>query len=159
MSEQADRGGIASRRLRLGELLALLGAVCVMVAIAALRWYETPGGSLSAWETFGPAIVLLALAAVLALVLTVATLTERSPALPVAAAVWTTTLGLVAVVAAIVRVLERPHAATGLCAGAWLALAGALAILLGAWQSMRDDRTGLYPPANPTPRNLSAPGQ
>jgi hypothetical protein len=51
-----------------------------------------------------------------------------------------------------VRLLERPDHATGLCAGPWLALAGALAILAGAWLSLSDDRGALYPPATPEPR-------
>ena len=61
------------------------------------------------------------------------TLTERSPAVPIGAAVWTTLLGLTATVAGIVRVLERPEHATRLCVGSWLALAGAVAIFAGAW--------------------------
>jgi hypothetical protein len=132
------------RRLRLGELLALVGAICVIVAMT-LPWYEHVQGKLGAWSTFGPAVVLLILAASVALLLAVATLTERSPALPVAAAVWGIFFGFVAVVAAVVRVLERPEHATALCAGAWLALAGAVAILVGAWLSLRDERTELYP--------------
>ena len=138
-------------RLRLGELIALAGAICVIVALT-LPWYENHEGKLSAWHTFGPAVVLLMLAALLALVLVLATLTERSTALPVGAAVWSTLFGLIGVIAAVVRLLERPHDAFSLCAGAWLALAGAVLILVGSWQSMRDERTGLYPPAEPEPR-------
>ena len=55
-------------------------------------------------------------------------------------------------IAAVVRVLERPHNASSLCAGAWLALAGAVLILLGSWLSMRDERTSLYPPVTHEPR-------
>ncbi len=139
------------KRLRAGELLALAGAACVIASLF-LRWYETPTGSLDAWSTFGPAVVLLMLGAGAALVLVAATVTERSTALPVAAAVWTVALGLVALIAALVRVIERPDHATSLCAGAWLALAGAVLILAGAWQSMRDERTSLYDPAMPPPR-------
>lgn len=133
------------RRLRVGELLALAGTVCVIVALT-LPWYENASGKLSAWATFGPAVALLMLAAAGALVLVVATVTERSTALPVAAAVWGTLLGFVGVVAAVVRVLERPEHATELCAGAWLGLVGAVAILAGCWQAIRDERTERYPP-------------
>jgi hypothetical protein len=56
------------------------------------------------------------------------------------------------VIAAVVRVLERPDHATTLCAGSWLALAGAVAILAGAWQSLRDERPSMYEPARPEPR-------
>jgi hypothetical protein len=141
------------RRLRAGELIALLGAVGVIVALTR-PWYQTPVGNLSAWHTFGPTIVLLMLAAALAVLLAIVTITERSTALPVALAVWTTLFGLIAVVCAVVRLLERPHSASDLCAGPWLAFAGAILILLGAWQSMRDERPSLYEAATPERRKL-----
>ena len=142
-------------RMRAGELAALAGAVCVIVALT-LPWYENPEGKLSAWSTFGPAVVLLMLAALVALLLAASTLTERSTALPVAEAVWSTLFAIIGVIAAIVRVLERPDNAGSLCAGAWLALIGALLMLAGSWQSMRDERTSRYPPATPEPRKLAA---
>jgi hypothetical protein len=71
--------------------------------------------------------------------------------------VWSTLLSFVAVIAALVRVLERPEHATALCAGAWLALAGALLMLVGSWQSMRDERPSLYGPAEPPPLPPPAP--
>jgi uncharacterized membrane protein HdeD (DUF308 family) len=70
----------------------------------------------------------------------------------VVAAVWTTLLGLLASIAAIVRALERPDRATAACSGVWLALAGALAILTGAWLAVRDERSSRYPPARPPVR-------
>ncbi|HEX5307786.1 MAG TPA: hypothetical protein VFW38_01770 [Solirubrobacteraceae bacterium] len=138
-------------RLRLGELIVLVGSGCVIAALT-LSWYQTPEGNLSAWATFGPAVVLLMLAALVGLVLVLATIGERSTAIPVAAAIWSTLFGILGVVAAVVRLLERPHQASGLCAGAWLAFVGALLILAGSWQSMRDERTSRYPPARPKPR-------
>jgi hypothetical protein len=138
---------VSLRRLRSGEFLALIGAVCLIVALT-LPWYESDGSDLSAWATFGPALALMMLAGVGALVLVVATLTERTTALPVAAAVWGTLLGCVGSIAGIVRVLERPAHASALCAGAWLGLAGVVAILAGCWLAMRDERTELYPPAD-----------
>lgn len=138
-------------RLRVGELMVLVGAAGVVVALT-LPWYEGSEGKLDAWSTFGFGVVLLMLAAAVGFVLVLATLTERSTALPVAAAVWSTLFGFVAVVAAIVRVLERPHNSFSLCAGAWVVLGGAVLIAAGSWQSIRDERTGLYPPATPEPR-------
>jgi Na+-transporting NADH:ubiquinone oxidoreductase subunit NqrE len=135
------------RRLRSGELIALAGAICLIVALT-LPWYENAQGKLSAWSTFGVAVALLILAAAGALVLVIATVTERTTAIPVAAAVWSTLFGFLGVIAAVVRVLERPDHATELCAGTWLALIGALLVLAGSWQSMRDERTELYPPAD-----------
>jgi hypothetical protein len=149
------------RRLRLGELLALSGAVCVIVSLT-LPWYGgaigSPGasttGELDAWSTFGPAVAIIMLACVTALLLVVATIFERSPALPVAAAVWCTVLGFSSVIAAIVRVLERPGDSVTLMSGAWLALGGAVAMLAGGWQAMRDERPELYAPVEAEEREL-----
>jgi hypothetical protein len=139
------------KRLRLGELLALAGAICVIVSLF-VRCYETPAGNLDAWDTFGPGVVLLLAAVSAALAMVLSALTERSAALPVSTAVWCVLLGFLAVIAAIVRLLERPDHASSVCIGAWLALAGAVAILAGAWQSLRDERPSLYEPALPEPR-------
>ena len=57
------------------------------------RWYENTYGNLSASRSFGPAVVLLIAAAAAALALVVSTIAERSTALPVAAAVWSTLFG------------------------------------------------------------------
>jgi uncharacterized membrane protein HdeD (DUF308 family) len=145
------RSGLRPRRLRLGELLAVGGAVCVIISLF-LPSYERPTGTLSAWETFGPATVLLLAAAIAALGLAASTVAERSTALPVAAAVWSTLFAVFALIAAVVRLFERPDHASSLGAGAWLALAGAAAMLAGSWQSMRDERAGSYAPTEPARR-------
>ncbi len=95
--------------------------------------------------------MLLIAAAAAALGLVVSTITERSTALPVAAAVWSTLFGIIAVIAAIVRVLERPE-------HAHLAVRGRMAGARrrgpdagGSWQSMRDERGSRYQPAQPPP--------
>jgi hypothetical protein len=142
---------VSLRRLRSGELLALVGVACVIAALLE-PWYEGASGRLDAWDTFGPSIVLLLAAASAGLALAISALTERSPALPVSIGVWTVVVGLAAVIAAVVRLIERPDHATALCAGAWLALVGAVAICGGAWQSLRDERPSLYEPASPEPR-------
>lgn len=139
------------KQLRLGELLVLAGAILVIVSLF-VRSYEAPVGNLTAWNTFGPGVALLLAAAAAALAMVISALTERSTALPVSMAVWCVLLGLIAVIAAIVRVLERPDHASMVCIGAWLALAGAAAILVGAWLALRDERPSLYQPARPEPR-------
>jgi hypothetical protein len=139
-------------KARAGEALALAGAVCVIVSLL-LPWYEgSSSGTLDAWDTFGAGVVLILAAAAAALAMCVSAVAERSTAVPVTAGVWADLLGIAGVIAAIVRLLERPDHATGLCAGPWLALAGTLAILAGAWASIRDERGSLYPPAEPQPR-------
>jgi choline-glycine betaine transporter len=139
------------RRLRTGELLALAGAICVIVSLFE-RWYEAPIGNLDAWNTFGPTIVLLLAAVSAALAMVLAALTERSPALPVSTAVWCVLLGLFGVIAAVVRALERPDHANEVCIGVWLALTGAVLMLAGAWQVLRDERPSRYQPGRPQPR-------
>jgi uncharacterized membrane protein HdeD (DUF308 family) len=139
-------------RLRLGELTVLVGAVLLIVSLTR-PWYQTSIGNLDLWDTFGPAAALLLAALAAALTLLAAALTEQdSPALPVSSAVWCVLLGLAGLVAAIVRLLERPDHASSLCVGPWLALAGALAVLIGAWEVLRDERPSRYLPANPEPR-------
>jgi drug/metabolite transporter (DMT)-like permease len=139
------------KQLRVGELLVLAGAILVIVSLF-VRSYEAPVGNLDAWNTFGPGVALLLAAAAAALAMVISALTERSTALPVSLAVWCVLLGLIGVIAAIVRVLERPDHASMVCIGAWLALAGAAAILVGAWLALRDERPSLYRPARPEPR-------
>ncbi len=139
-------------RLRAGELVALAGIGCTIASL--LRpWYESPGGNLSFWDTFGGAAVLMLAALSAAAAMVIAALTEReSPTLPVSTAVWAIVLGLLGTISAIVRVLERPQHASGLCGGAWLGLAGAVLILLGAWLVIHDERPSHYLPAEPEPR-------
>ena len=141
------------KQIRIGELLALAGSICVIVSLF-LPWYEGPAGQLDVWDTFGPGVVLLLAALCAALAMYVAALTERSTALPVSTAVWCVLLGLIAVIATAVRALERPDHSSSLCAGALLALAGAVAILAGAWQVLRDERPALYEPATPEPMKV-----
>lgn len=139
-------------KVRAGELLALVGAACVIVSLL-VPYYEGPStGTLTVWDTFGPAAALLLATAAAGLCMFATTLTERSTALPVVATVWAIPLGLAGVISAIVRLLARPDQATSVCAGAWLALAGTLAILAGAWQAIRDERRSKYTPAAPAPR-------
>jgi hypothetical protein len=142
---------VSLRRLRAGELIALAGSVCIVVALT-LPWYGTPSGHLDAWSTFGPAVAILIITAALGFGLAIATVTERSSAIPMAMVVWSTLGGIAGVIAAIVRVLERPGHATSASVGAWLALAGAIAVLVGSWQAMRDERTSAYEPPDVRPR-------
>jgi len=139
------------RRLRAGEYVAIVGCVCVVFSLL-LPAYHSPIGNLDAWQTFGPAVALTLAALFAGLAMIVSAMTERSPALPIATAVWCVPVSLIAVIAAVVRVLERPDNASSVAAGAWLELVGTCVILMGAWLSMRDERTSLYSPATPEPR-------
>jgi uncharacterized membrane protein len=150
-SDEEQGGEMNLRQLRLGELMTLAGVVCLAISLAE-PWYEGPLGRLDAWDTFGPAMALLLACLAAALAMLIGAVSERSAALPVSSAVWCVLLGLIGLIAAIVRVLERPDHASSLCAGPWLALAGTALILLGAWLALRDERPSLYRPAHPEPR-------
>lgn len=139
------------RNLRVGEITALAGAAALIAALI-VPCYESPLGELDVWDTFGPGVVLLLAALCAGLAMVASALTERTTALPVATGVWCVPIATLAVIAAAVRVLERPDHATGLLAGAWLALAGAVLVLVGSWLVLRDERPGLYAPARPEPR-------
>lgn len=127
------------RRLRPAELLALAAGL-LLAAAMFLPWYEFAGVQLDAWNALTVTEIPAALAALLALALVAATALQRSPALPVALAVWTSAVATVAVAVMIVRVAVPPSGASGRCYGLWLALAGSVGVLIAAWLSMRDER-------------------
>ena len=110
---------------------------------------RTPQGSLTAWNTFGPAVVLLMLAAVGGLALALATVTERTTALPVAAAIWGIFLGFVGTIARDRAPARAPRSRNRAVRRGVARVGGALAVLVGCWQSIRDERTELYTPAEP----------
>jgi hypothetical protein len=139
------------KRLRAGELLVLAGGICLAVSLFE-PWYHGIIGTRNLWETFGPSAVLLLVALVGALTMVASAFAERSPALPVSSAVWCVLLGLIGVIAALVRLIDHPEHAASLSIGPWLALAGTVAITVGAWEALRDERQSLYMPAEPAPR-------
>lgn len=141
-------------RLRSGEWLALAGGVALLVLLP-VRWFavSTPQATFTATESgfgsIGWFAVLLVLAAIVsALALAITTLTRSGPALPVGLAVMSTATGVLATLAILVRLVLQP----GLGIGAgnadvdlrWpvlLALLSAVAIAVGGWRAMADERT------------------
>ncbi|MEA2298733.1 MAG: hypothetical protein QOF77_1669 [Solirubrobacteraceae bacterium] len=138
-------------RLRAGELLALPGGLLLAVSMF-LPWYRFASGNLDAFSAFTVVDFLIAPAAVAAPALTWVTLTRTSPALPVAMAVWTGLLGLIASLAIALRLVFAPAGSSGTCAGVWLGLAGALLVALAGWLAINDER-----PARGVPVKLPAP--
>lgn len=145
------------RRLRAGEILLAASGLLLLVSLF-LPWYDTgaPEGaaatagwtayvpfataSLSGWEALGVIDVLLALVALSAISVPVATAWMRVAAVPVALDALVTLFGLFGLVLMLFRVLSLPDGAAGRDAGLWLALAGALGIVVSAVISMRDER-------------------
>ena len=130
---------IDPRRIRPAELFAL-GAGLLLAVATFLPWYEFAGGRENAWRALTVAAIVAALAAALALALVVATLTQRSPGMPVVLAVCTTLLSLLSSVLIVVSAIAPPAGASSRCYGLWLGLAGSLAVLAAAWLSLRDER-------------------
>jgi hypothetical protein len=126
-------------RMRPAELSAPLAAALLAVSLFE-PWFELSGVRHAAWDAVTATAVLGALSAAGALALVVATVTQRSPSLPLAAAVFTAVLGLVSTIAIAVAAASPPSLETARCFGLWLGLAGSLGVLLSAWFSLRDER-------------------
>jgi hypothetical protein len=139
-------------RLRAGELIAAAGGVALLVVLF-FDWYAAGGTTevgaqdieisvgFSAWEVFGITDILLALAALTAIGLAVVTATRRSPALPVAASVITTTVGVLATLLVLYRIVNQPgpNEFIEVELPAFFGFLCVLAIAAGGWRSMRDE--------------------
>ena len=174
------------RRLRVGDVIAGIAA-CALLGVMFVKWYGfegaegarrefdrlqglgLPGDEVdrfdrildaaerSAWEAFTLIDVFLAVAALAGIVLVVLALTQRSAALPVAAAAITALLGILATVLVLFRIAFLPDVdfgdlvgggggapaeGTTRAAGVYVGLAATIGIAVGAWLSMRDDSPG-----------------
>jgi hypothetical protein len=149
------------RRLRAGEWIAALGGAALLASLF-LPWYERPAATciqivgqdcpgparFSAWEALAANDVILALAAAAAIALLVVTATQRVPAVPIALAGLVTLAGIVGLVIVLVRTAWLPDVDADRGPALWLGLAGALAIVIGGWLAMHDER--LSKPGRPT---------
>ena len=155
-------------RLRAGELVAGLGALVLAVSLV-LPWYDVaaPGAHETGLRALGWLAVLVLVLAVLAGVgLVLATLVETSPARPLAIGVLAVPIGLLAILVVVVRLIAEPglgvdasDAEVALRWPAWAGLAGAVAILAGAWIALADERTDTALARAQTERVLSVRGE
>lgn len=155
------------RRLRFGDWVMAGGGLAVLI-VMFLGWYrpaeavETPvrggqilvfEGELNAWQAFTVVDVVLALAAVLALVAFVVTLSQPTAAMPLALGVFTALVGTLALLLVVMRMIWPPDIGTGdlvateRLAGAWVGLVAITVLAGGALASIRDER--LPPPEHP----------
>ena len=161
-------------RLRPGELIAAAGGVALLV-VMFLDWYAAGGTTqvagrdidvsvgFTAWQAFGFIDILLALAALTAIGLAVVTATHSSPALPVAASVITATVGALATLLVLYRILNQPgpNEFIEVKLPAFLGFLCVLAIAAGGWHSLRDERwraADLPVDLRPTPPAEGKPG-
>ena len=130
-------------RLRPGEMIAGAGGVALLV-VMFLEWFALVGFgevAANAWQAFSVTDLILALTALAAIGLAVLTASRRSPALPVAASVITTSLGALATLLVLYRILNQPgpNDFVEVRFGAYLGLLSVLAIAAGGFLSLRDE--------------------
>ena len=144
-------------RLRPADWLTGLAGLALLLLLFA-PWYTLPDGSYNGWQAFGLTDVWFVLTAALAIAVLVTTATRESPSIPIAMDVLCATAATVALVLAVVRLLAVPHGdvVTG---REWGVFAGALAVLalnVGAWWAMRDERAPHLKPG-PEVRTMPTP--
>jgi hypothetical protein len=150
------------RRVRAGEVVAgVAGAVLLLSTF--LEWYTVRGREegLTAWEAFSVVDVLVAAVALLAIALAVSQVAGRGPAVPVGIGVVTATLSLAATLLVLYRIVNQPgpNDAIGVAAGAWLGLAACVAIFLGSWLALSDERPRPADPPPPEPEGRPTPAR
>jgi hypothetical protein len=145
-------------RLRLGEWTGGVGAVALLVLLFA-PWFDPLG--VSGWSALGwLTIVFVLLTIAVGAWLAVATAIGRPIAQQVAAGILAATIGTLGFVELALRVLvfqPGPNHLVTLRYGAYLGLLAALAVALGGWWALKDERTAAPesasapPPARPAP--------
>jgi len=117
-------------RLRAPEWALGIASLALLVVLFALHWY----GGANGWQSLTVLGPLTALVAVLGLAVWALQATQSAPALPVVLVVVELALGLILVVALIVRVAIDPPKL-----GAYLGLVLAVLVELAAYASLRHD--------------------
>ena len=147
------------RRLRLAEWLAALAGVGLVVTLA-LDWYGVRGREtgLSGFAAFDVIDLLLVLVAAIGIALALLQATRDRPALPVAAAVFTVTAGLLGTLLVLYRIVNEPGPDEFLDvrAPAYLGLLAAAALTAGGWLSLATEHVRGLPPG-PEPELRPAP--
>ncbi len=152
-------------RLRLGELVSGFAALALLVTLffdwnrnrdAVAAGVAGPGSD-SGWSSLGVvmlALVLIVIAAAFALVFT--TVTKRPAAIPVGAAMITTSLGGVVTLVLAIRVLFLDDS----LGAAYLGVIFMLLVPVGSWIAMADERTEApYSAAPDLPRRPAPPAE
>lgn len=158
-------------RLRLGEILAAVAAVGLLVVLGA-EWFElrsrvaVVGASSTGYASLGWfADALLIFAALCCVALAVATVFERAPRVPVALQTLAVVSSFVALVCVALRLIFQPSLGVGaddtsvdLMPAAYLGLAFSVMMFVGSWISIGDERTSSRASQAQTERVLSLPG-
>jgi hypothetical protein len=141
-------------RLRRGELIAGVSGIVLLASVVLLPWYGTSGtaaalggsSTASGWSSLSILRWLILLDSLTALALAFSQAALRPPALPVTLSVVATALGVPTAIAVIYRVLINlpgPDNLIGQRLGAFVGLLAAVALVYGAFTSLR--REGIAP--------------
>jgi hypothetical protein len=144
------------RRLRSGELLAGLGAAGLLLDMF-LSWF----GGRSAWQSMPIGRVVLVALVVCGLTIVVLTVTSRTVAMACSAAAITVGVGGLALLLVVYRVVvdePGPNATVAVRTGAYVGLALVLGVVVGAWRTLADERTGTAASLRQTERVLAVRG-
>lgn len=152
-------------RVRTAEWLAGAAGALLFISLF-VTWYPAAGvkpgftgyaplgGYGTGWQAFAVADVVLTVLAATGPALLLAQATRESPALPSFLSAASVCAGFAATIVVVVHLLVRPDG-SGLGAGAWLALAGALGLLVSGWRSMAAEHVRGVPaprvPVRPAP--------
>jgi hypothetical protein len=144
--------------LRKGEVLAGAGAVALLVSLF-LPWYglgPVPA-EVTGWGAFSVVDVILLATGLLGLAVPVTCLLHRTPAIPVGVALVACGVASLVTLLVLYRMIDQPGPddLVEVRAGAWLGLAGVVAIVAGGWIAMADERMEVaevpFVPARPAP--------
>ncbi len=144
------------RRLRSGELLSAAGAIGLAVVLF-IDWF----GGQSGWSTLTVGRVLLVLTIALALTFVFITLSARAVSMATSSATVTVAFGSLTLLYLLFRVgLDEPgvNALVSVDLGAYLGVLGVVAIIIGAWRAIADERAGSAISLKQTERVLAVRG-
>ena len=111
-----------------------------MLVALFLPWYSAGDQSVTAWQSMAVDDVILAVAAVLAIIAAFIVALPRLYSLSVAATALAILPAVVGLIVTIWRLISpAPPVDVSLEVGAWLGLAAACAIAVGAWSGAKDE--------------------
>ncbi|HEY8638318.1 MAG TPA: hypothetical protein VIL64_03690 [Solirubrobacteraceae bacterium] len=123
------------RHVTSGEVLAAL-AGAVLIADLFAPWYRHGATGDTALHAFSVVLGFLIVTGLLGIALLVTTFWQRSVAVPVGIEVWLSVISLVTTIIVIVRLLDPPGGGH-VRWGAWVGLACAAGVFLGAGRALR----------------------
>jgi len=139
-------------------VLAAASAVLLTIFLVGGKWYSgagPSGGSLTGWQALTDLRWLLLVTIVVAFGLAFTQVTRRAPAVPVTMSLIVMLLGIVSVIALVIRVLIDPPAHEQ--AGAYLGLLFTIGIAWGGFLSLRQE--GVAPRDAPRDIPIVRPGR